>query len=493
MNAMKFPSHQKSRSALSALLLAALITAGGCAQIPDLGASATMKPVEQLGSTESFTAPSAAWPGDNWWQAYGDTQLNSLLEEALRDSPNLAIAQVRLRQAGAMTQAAGAPLMPEVTGSANLNEAKHSYNYLTPRQAVPNGWNDYGVATLNLSWEIDFWGKNRAALAVATSEQQAAQAEVAQTRLVLSASVASAYAELLHLFTVRDTAEAALAMRTKTVELFRKRHQFGLETLASVRQVEARQAAADGQLQVVDETIALQRNRIAALMGAGPDRGRAIVRPLVAFSSGAGLPPNLALDLLGRRPDIVAARLRTEATAKRIDQQKAGFYPSVNILAFAGVQSLGIDKLTRSGSDIGSIGPAISLPIFNTERLQGQLRGAHAEYDAAVFTYNATLANALREVADATTSRKALDGQLTAALAAVSAAEEAHNIVSKRYQGSLATYLDVLTAEDQLILAQRGLADIATRALVLDVAMVRALGGGFQSPVEPSNTPANTN
>ena len=471
---------------------ACLMAFGGCAQVPELGKSLEAKPIEQLGSSASFAAPAAAWPSDGWWHTYGDAQLDGLIDEALRESPNLAIAQARLRQAGAMTQLAGAPLMPEVTGTAAFNEAKQSYNYLMPRQAVPNGWKDYGLATLNLSWELDFWGKNRAALAAATSEQQAAQAEVAQTRLVLSTSVATAYAQLVHLYTVRDTAEAALAIRAKTVELFRQRHQFGLETLASVRQVEARQAAADGQLQTIDEYIALQRNGIAALLGAGPDRGLAIGRPAPSFAVGTGLPPNLALDLLGRRPDIVAARLRTEAAAKRIDQQKAGFYPSVNLMAFVGVQSLGIDKLTRPGSDIGSIGPAISLPIFNTERLQGQLRGAHAEYDAAVSIYNATLANALREVADAATSRKALDGELTAAFAAVSAAKEAHDIVSKRYQGSLATYLDVLSAEDQLILAQRGLADIATRAMALDIAMVRALGGGYQSADKPGNTFAIT-
>jgi NodT family efflux transporter outer membrane factor (OMF) lipoprotein len=295
------------------------------------------------------------------------------------------------------------------------------------------------------------------------------------------------------LFTVRDTAEAALALRTKTVELFRQRHEFGLETLASVRQVEARQAAAEAQLLAIDELIALQRNGIAALLGAGPDRGLAITRPTVRFDGSKGLPPNLALELLGRRPDIVAARLRTEAAAKRIDQQKAGFYPSVNLLAFVGVQSLGIDKLSKSGSDVGSIGPAISLPIFNTQRLQGQLRGAHAEYDVAVSTYNATLSNALREVADAAPSRKSLDGEIAASRAAVSAAAEAHRMVSQRYKGELATYLDVLSAEDQLISAQRSLADVETRAMVLDVALVRALGGGFQSADKPGNTPAITN
>lgn len=482
-------SPQGRQRVLSALLAAGLVAAGGCAHIPDLGAAPALRPVEQMESAKSFSAPAAAWPADRWWQAYGDPQLDALIEEALRDSPDLERAQARLRQAGAAVQGTAAALMPEVTGNAAFTQEKQSYNHLVPRQAVPQDWNDYGRATLNLSWELDFWGKNRSALAAATSEQEAAEAEVAQTRLVLSASVASTYAELVHLFTVRDTAEAALALRTKTVGLFRQRHQHGLETLASVRQVEARQAAAEAQLLAVDERIGLQRNAIAALLGAGPDRGLAITRPTAHFAGTLGLPPNLALELLGRRPDVVAARLRTEAAARRIDQQKAGFYPSVNLLAFAGYHSLGIDNLTKSGSDVGSIGPAISLPIFNTERLQGQLRGARAEYDVAVASYNAALSNALREVADAVTSRKALEGQLTASRAAVDAAAEAHRIVSMRYQGELATYLDVLTAEDARLSAERLLADIETRALQLDVALVRALGGGFQT-AEPSS--ANT-
>ncbi|MDO8989092.1 MAG: efflux transporter outer membrane subunit [Sideroxyarcus sp.] len=482
-----------NRQAVFSLPLAGLLVLGGCAQLPEHVTPAEIKRIDQLGSEKSFSDAAINWPDDHWWRNYGDPQLDTLIEEALRDSPNLAVAQARLRQAGALTQMAGAARMPEVSGNASFTEAKQSYNYLMPRAAMPQGWNDYGQATLNLSWELDFWGKNRSALAAATSEQQAAQAEVAQTRLILSTSVASAYAELVHLFTVRDTAEAALALRTKSVELFRQRHEFGLENLASVRQVEARQAAAKAQLLVVDEYIGLQRNGIAALLGAGPDRGLAITRPAVHIVGSTGLPSNLALELLGRRPDIVAARLRTEAAARRIDQQKAGFYPSVNLMAFAGVQSLGIDNLTKSGSNIGSVGPAISLPIFNTGRLQGQLRGAHAEYDAAVSTYNATLTNALHEVADVATSRKSLDGELAASFAAVAAATEAHSIVSARYKGELATYLDVLTAEDQLISAQRGLAEIETRAMVLDVALVRALGGGFQSPDNLSGEPGITN
>jgi len=490
MKTIKSPRLAGQRRRLNLLLAVSLALASGCAQIPRLDPPPAIKKVDELGSSKSFAAPLTAWPGNGWWRAYGDPQLDALIEEALHNAPDLDLAQARLKAAAAQVQGARATRLPEVTASAEIAEAKQSYDFLVPRQALPQGWNGYGAATLNMSYELDFWGKNRAALAAAVSEQRAAEVEIAQTRLILSTSVASAYAGLLHLYTLRDNAAETLALRMQTVALFRQRHQFGLETLSSVRQVEARQAAAKGDLLAIDERIGLQRNAIAALLGAGPDRGLEITRPKVAWAGSQGLPSNLSLDLLGRRPDIVAARLRTEAAAHRIDQRKAGFYPSVNLLAFAGFQSVGVANLLKSASQSGAAGPAISLPIFNTDRLQGEFKGARAEYDAAVATYNGTLSEALREVADEATSRKSLDEELAAARAAVAAAAEAHQIVSSRYEGALATYLDVLSAEDSLISARRSEAELETRALILDVALVRALGGGF-TPPDSSSAPTH--
>lgn len=475
--------HRPSRRTgiVKPLLAAILFAVAGCAPLPRMDSPPSMRKVEHLDTANSFSAPATAWPGDQWWQTYEDAQLSGLIDEALQGAPDLKLAQARLAAAAAVVRSAESTQIPEVTASAALTEGKQSYNYLVPKQALPHGWTDYGVATLNFSWELDFWGKNRSALAAALSDQEAARFEYAETRLLLSTSVAAAYAGLADIYTLRDNAAETLRLREESVKLFRRRHDFGLETLASVRQVEARRASAQAELRIYDERIGLQGNAIAALLGAGPDRGLAITRPSTHFTGATGLPPNLASDLLGRRPDILAARSRAEAAAHRIDEAKAGFYPSVDLLAFAGLQSLGIRNLTEAGSQVGSAGPAVSLPIFNTRRLQGALRGARAEYDASVATYNATLSQALREVADAATSRRALEGELEASRAAVSAAAEAHQIVSKRYEGALATYLDVLTAEDELISARRAEAELETRALILDVSLVRALGGGFTS------------
>jgi NodT family efflux transporter outer membrane factor (OMF) lipoprotein len=190
----------------------------------------------------------------------------------------------------------------------------------------------------------------------------------------------------------------------------------------------------------------------------------------------------VAVDLVGRRPDIVAARLRAKAAAKRIKVAKADFYPNIDLSADYGVQSLGIDKLFQYSSVIGAIGPAIHLPIFSEGRLEGAYRGARAEYDAAAASYDQTLANALRDVADAITAERALQSQVKDARAQLASADDAFHIATLRYRGGLSPYINVLTAENGALTARRNLADLQAQAVTLDVGLVRALGGGYAAP-----------
>jgi NodT family efflux transporter outer membrane factor (OMF) lipoprotein len=210
-------------------------------------------------------------------------------------------------------------------------------------------------------------------------------------------------------------------------------------------------------------------------------------RPAINLKRSIGLPGELAADLLGRRPDIVAARLRTEAQLKRIDQKKAEFYPNVNLAGFIGLQSLGLNLLTKDGSTTGSFGPAISLPIFTGGRLSGELRSTTASYDEAVANYNQTIAQALQQVANATLSQKSLGGRLAKSEETVAAATEAYRIASNRYEGRLSSYLEVLSAEDVMLNSQRTLTDLQSRAFTLDVALMHALGGGYR-PTQASAT-----
>jgi NodT family efflux transporter outer membrane factor (OMF) lipoprotein len=177
---------------------------------------------------------------------------------------------------------------------------------------------------------------------------------------------------------------------------------------------------------------------------------------------------------------VVAARLRAEAAAKQIKVAKAQFYPNVNLTAYLGFQSLGLSMLTKAGSDIGSIGPAISLPIFEGGRLRGQYRQASGSYDEAVANYDGAVTQALQDVADAAVSEKALSGRLGKVQEAVDAAAAAARIAQNRYAGGLATYLDVLNAQDTLLTNQRDLSTLRSRMFALDVQLVRALGGGYR-------------
>lgn len=453
----------------------------GCATLPEARDIAPPKKVEQLASAQSFTAPESAWPSDQWWKDLGDAQLDGLIEEGLHGASDLRIAAARYDKALAAVGGARAATLPQVNLQGEAGGTKQSYNYLIPDAAVPHGIKHYAQVGLGFSWDLDFWGKNRAALSAAKSNAEAAGAEAAAARLAVSTGIAAAYADLASLHADRDAIEKAVAIRSRTAQIMENRSRNGLENDGAIEQARAGMAAAQAEGEAVDEAIAMTQHRIAALMGAGPDRGRAITRPSIRLANQIGMPANLSSDLLGRRADIVAARYRAEAAASGIKQAKASFYPSINLMGLVGFQSLGIGNLLKGGSEFGMGGPAISLPIFDGGRLKAQYRGSEADYDAAVAQYDGTLTQALREVADAATSAKALDARLDRSRASQAHAFRAWQVADNRYRGGLATYLEVLTAEDALITANRSVAVLEARAFTVRVSLVRALGGGFQA------------
>lgn len=476
---MVFPQKHWVGAMRAVLLLGACAAVSACASMPDLGPRPTLRDAATLGAVGTPADPAGQWPVDGWWKDYGDPQLAALIEEALAGSPTLAAADARARKAAAYAQSAGAALLPAVSANAQASEVKQSYNNGFPAAFVPKGLNDSGRATLDLNYELDFFGKNRAALRGATSEREAAAIEARAARLVLATSVAAAYADLARLAAEREVQVAAVQQREEVAALVARRVASGLDTRGEQRQAEAAVPLARGDLAATDEAIALTRNRLAALLGAGPERGASIALPAPHALSAPGLPANLALDLVGRRADIAAARLRAEAAASRITVARAGFYPNVNLVGFIGLQSLGLGNLTAKGSDIAEVGGAISLPIFAGGRLQGQYRAARADYDEAVAQYDQTLVRALNEVADAAASQRALATRQAEAHAALAASEEAYAIARRRYEGGLSPYLSVLTAQDALLRNRQLVAALDARALTLNVELIRALGGGY--------------
>ncbi len=454
-----------------------------CAAIPKI-VDVSPKPASAYATSETFAAPVSEWPADGWWQAYGDPQLAALIESALQGSPTLAQAEARVLKAQGAAGEAKSATLPTLDFEANAAEVKQSLNLGYPpqfAQYLPKGYNSYGYVAFKFGYEFDFWGKNRSAVAAATSEVRAAQAEAAEARLALSTGIALAYADLARLYAERDVTARSVEIRQETVNLVTRRMENGLDTRAELQQAEAGAPEARAQIAALDEQIVQTRNRIAALLGAGPDRGASIERPKSAQLKSFGLPPQLGAELIGRRPDIVAARWRAEAAGKRIGVARAQFYPNINLAAYVGQQALFANLLWEPTSQIGSIGPALTLPIFEGGRLRAQYRGAHADYADAVASYDATLVQALEQVADAAASERALDVRLKESRSALSAYEQAYKLTRMRYEGGLSNYQAVLLAENAVLQARLIVADLETRAFTLDVQMVQALGGGYHS------------
>ena len=472
------------------------LLASACAAVPDLGPKPLPRTAETVAASQVLGQGEASWPADGWWKIYGDPQLDQLMEEGLSASPDVAVAAARFRQAAAAARQAGAPLLPSLDLDASAAATRQSYNMGLPKDFVPQGWLGTGRVALDLGFDLDLWGRNRAVLAAATSEASAARIDAEQARLTLTTGVANAYADLARLYEERDIQQRALEIRTASQTLVSQRERNGLEMRGSVRQADAALASARARLAAVEQAIDVRRHQIAALIGAGPDRGLAIARPRGGRLADLGLPADVTTNLVARRPDIAAALARVEAAARRIKAARADFFPAIRLGALAGFQSLGyetnfngassssrtrsfLDMLLRKDSLFGTVGPAISLPIFHGGAISGRYRGARATYDEAVAVYDKTVLGAYQEVADAVSGRRRLEQRLTDARAALAASEEAYAIARKRYEGGLFTYLDVLNVEDQLLAARESVAELESSAFTLDIALIRALGGGY--------------
>jgi NodT family efflux transporter outer membrane factor (OMF) lipoprotein len=425
-----------------------------------------------------------AWPEDEWWRTYDDPQLDALMTEALAGSPSLQVAQARLRSAQAEATRASGPRLPSTVVHAETTRQRYSGNGLYPAPYAGNYFTDGRVA-LDFSYDLDFWGRSREVLESARANVRAAEADHAAARLALTVAVARAYFNLDLQFALLDVAKGSLEQQNAILDLTRQRASRGLENIARVKQSEASVALTRASVEYVEASIKLVRAQLGALAGAGPDRGADLQRPYIAGPEKVELPSILPADLLGRRPDVVAQRWRVESATRGVAAAEAAFYPNVNLIAFAGFQTVGLSKLFNGGSAIVGAGPALSLPVFNRRELHGALESQQAQYDLSVAQYNQTLIDAMNEVANVVTNWDALGKEATDAHIAEDAAQSAYSITKERYRAGLDNYLTVLSSENEVFFTQAIRAQLLARGLNLSADLVRALGGGY-----PASAPA---
>ena len=471
-----FDVNSTALRALSRIVSALAAAAGlaACASLDHQPLGAAQIDVSSLGARPA----AIEWPVEDWWRRYDDSQLDALIADGIIGAPTLAAARARIARADAAAGVARAALLPEVSGNANSLYQRYSENYIFP-PPLGGSWNSDNRLSLDFNYEIDFWNKNGAAFEAALSQAQAAAADAQAARLVLTTNIARAYFDLQRLFAQREVSLAAITQREEVVRLTAQRFDAGLDTKVEAKQADAALGTVRTELAQYDEAINVARIRIAALVGAGPQRGDRLVAVKGTRAPAIAVPAVVPLDLVGRRPEIVASRWRVEAAGHDIEVARAMFYPNVNLVAFIGLSSIGFSNLIAAGSTIAGVGPAIHQPIFEGGRLNANLRGREADSALAVSAYNQAVIDAVRDVAEALASIYGLGRTSVEQARAREATTDAYNLAVVRYRAGLGNYLTVLTAQTQQLVQDRLDADLRARAFELDVNLARALGGGY--------------
>ncbi|MBV8782960.1 MAG: efflux transporter outer membrane subunit [Gammaproteobacteria bacterium] len=471
---------------ISVLLSAAALLAG-CVDRGGWKAAPELKPGE-LAATQTLQGVAlrdTAWPEVQWWRRYGDPQLDELVDQALAGSPSLTIAEARLRSAQAQLVGATGARVPALALDAQVTRQRYPEHGLYPPPYAGSNVTD-ARAALDLSWDIDFWGKQRSLIAAARSTVQGAQADRDAARLALAVAVVRAYVQLDLQYALLEVTEENLKQQASILELTQQRVAAGLENAARVKQSEGTVALTRAGLAFVQGSLDLARNQLADLVGAGPDRGQSLQRPQLRAPADLSLPSALPADLLGRRPDLLAARAEVEAAGRNISAAESDFYPNVNLAAFVGYQSLGLSQLFQASDRVVGGGPALHLPVFNRSALRAALYSRQGDLDASVGRYNQALLDAVREVADVVANWRALERESTEQQSALEAAQRSYELTTERYRAGLDNYLSVLSAQGQVLQAQVLRAELQSRRLGFSVDLVRALGGGYGSAAPAS-------
>ena len=419
------------------------------------------------------------------------------MDKALANNPSLRVAQARVQRVMASIDNADAAGAPQLNASLDATRQLYTRNGLVP---APIAGSERDIATLQASgnWELDLFGKNRAALDAAIGQSRAAQADAQAARMLLASNVARSYFQWMRVQAQLEVAQRTLTQREQTKQLVQDRLQAGLDTQLELQQSESGLPDARFQIEVLREQEALLLNTLSALTSQ-QNSPLALLKPAQAainsIANAQTKVQTVPLDLLGRRADVVAARWRVEAATRDVDNAKTLFYPNINLTAFAGFSSIGFDKLVQSSSAQWGVGPAIRLPLFEGGRLRANLKGKTADLDAAIETYNAAVVDAVRDVADQLASTQAISRQQREQKAAQQSAESAYAIAVQRFEAGLGNYLNVLTAETAVLTQRKLGVDLAARSVDTQIQLIRALGGGFNetdiSTAQAGNTAAH--
>lgn len=420
----------------------------------------------------------AAWPPADWWNGFGSSQLDTLIEQAHRENFDLAAAIARMQQADAQIRIANAALLPSITLGSNVSRERE------PRARSGVGTKTTSTlqqATLSASYELDFWGKNHAAVTSAKATALASRYDRDTVELSITSAVATTYFQILALRDRLTVSKDNLASAQSVLDILRARLAAGIATSLDVAQQETAVATLKASVPPLQAQLQQNIDALAILLGKNPeavDVTSGTLADLSVPTIAAGLPS----ELLARRPDIAEAEAQLMAANADIAAARAAFFPSFQLTAEGGFESAALASSLGPASALFTLAAGITQPIFEGGRLEGQYRGSQARYDELVQVYRKSVVSGFADVEDALAAARETAEQEAQQQQAVAAARRAHEIGLAQLHAGTADLLAVLTAQNALFAAEDSLVQVKLARMQASVSLFKALGGGWRTP-----------
>jgi outer membrane protein, multidrug efflux system len=470
-----------SRAAL-ALVLAAI---AGCAGLPQ-----KHKPVQLTAAAplDGLDAQSGGiWPAQEWWKRYQDPTLDQLIELGGANSPTLATAHARYDSARQSVRLAAAESGAHLDATGDADRQRLSDNGLFPPQLLGFTWYNQFDLGLQASYTFDWWGKQKNAVEAAIDQAHAAQADRSAAALMLASSIADAYFGWQSDQSRVTLGKEKLAAVDSQAKVTHARVGADLDSADELNNADLSLAAAREQIAMLEGSAKLRLVALAALVGRSiSDLPPLAPKPLPALSG--ALPDDVKIDLIARRADITASRWRVESAEKSLASARAEFFPDITVNALLGVSSLDVGRLLEYGSRVPQVSAAIHLPIFDEGRLKARYGGAQAAIDSAVSSYQDTVISAARDVATQATTRAQIQAQRAQRALQVAAALRMRETAAARVRQGITDSRSELQAEQSWIDQRDALLQLDSAALSADIALQRALGGGYENPQKFANS-----
>ncbi|HLX72796.1 MAG TPA: efflux transporter outer membrane subunit [Verrucomicrobiae bacterium] len=490
------PSEFVCRTGLKLAIGVVLGIVAGCSVGPDYHQPAALKsqPLPAAFSDSSPTnnagewkvaRPSANLPRGTWWKIFNDPELDRLEALAAAENQDLAAAVARLDEAKAELGVARSAFYPQVATTPNFVRQRASFN--APANGLSQSktftYNTFNVP-LDLNWELDLWGRVRRQVESAHASFVASADDLESARLLLQAEVASDYFSTRELDEERRVVADTIETFKRSLELTQNRRKGGIVSDLDVSQAETQLRSTEAELPAIDLQRADTLHALAVLCG----------QPATGFQLASGpltnviprVPVSLPSELLERRPDIASAERRMAAANAQVGVAVSAFYPQVFLAGTAGFQSVGVDTLFDWPSRMWSFGPSVTMPIFTGGQNRAELALAKASFQETVANYRQTVLSAFQDVEDQLAAQRLLATQLEAQSAAFAAARHTLEIANNRYKAGVVTYLEVATAQSAELDNERSFVQLEGQQLTAQVALIKALGGGWENnPADP--------